>query len=483
MPTDGQLSWAEIRDFSAGLWTVNDQLIPPNGAQVMTDCFPSPAGGLRAWFKATSFTTSGISNTTLERPRFLFAHENYDGAGHNDNYLLTYNTSDTRCRLYRMDEASSAVWTQIQLHAGGNDPGTVHPTAFINSSGVKFLVYSLGAAQGADNGSWSVRNDTGAISHFSTFGSYAFNYQSRICSVQGSTIQYSDPGGFTNFDTNIAPVDINEGQPNIMFVATFSPGDLIVFKEGAPIYLVEGDLFNYSVRQMNGSKPVQIGGPNVVRGPQGVIFRAGSDGIYETPDGSMLNPLSQALSSQEWTTTAGIVWSHHWLLSFANARVLDYDSKGWFTTSILPSGAGVAFPLPRLGGVFFSDNGAPFTLWKVIPSDGRTDNRAESYTWKSSPLRDPSGRQIEVRAVQVVAKSTNGATSTITVTVNGVARTIACDSGGRGSITYYFLARRETLDIQVDAASNASGVEAPRIEALRIGTQGGHFLTTGADVG
>lgn len=486
MPTDAQLSWAEIRDFAGGLWTVNDQLMPPNAAQVMTDCYPTPGGGLRAWYKPTTFVTTGVANPTNERVRCIFVHENAAN-GANDNYLLTYNTVDTQCRLYRMNETAGAVvWTNIKTFAAGLDPDNISATAYNTSDGNLYAVFSLGTAAAGggagDGGMWSVRFSDGNIVKRTSSSGFTVNYQSRIVTAVGSVLHYTDPGVWTNIDTNLAPVDINEGQPNIMFMAAFSPGDLVVFKEGAPIYLVEGDLFAYTVRQMNGSRPVQVGGPNVVRGPQGLIFRAGSDGVFETPDGSFLSPLSRAISSQSWTLTNPLVWTHHWLMAFGNGLVLDYDSHAWFNFSGITS-SGYGFPLRRLAGVFFSDNTAPFTLWKVIPSDGRTDNRAETYTWKSAPLRDPTGRQIEIRAVQVTARSTNTSTSTITVTVNGVSRTIACDSSGRGSITFYFLARRETLDVQVVAASNATGVEAPRIEVVRVGSRGGHFLTTGSDVG
>lgn len=490
MPVDTHLQWQEIRDFRGGLWTVNSQLIPPNGAQTMTDCFPAPSGGLKAWFKKTTFTTTGIGSVSGESPRMIFAHENVDGAGNNDYYLLTYKASDTKLRLYELNEQKGDVaWTQIKLFAAGLDPGVVNATAYNDSLGNLYMFFGIGAGGGADSGVWGATyaaGSTATVFKQSTVAmDFVFNYQSRICGVKGATIYFSDVGSIANMGTNTAPIDIDEGQPNIMFVATFSPGDLLVFKEGAPIYLVQGDLTNYTVRQMNGSKPVQIGGPNVVRGPMGVIFRVGTDGIYETPDGAMLNPLSKAISNRSWQSRAPIVWQNHWLLAMANGLVLDYDSKAWFTYSEITSGTGVAHKLPRLGGFMFTDNASSFTIGKVIPQDGRTDNRAESYTWKSSPIRDQTGRQMEIRCVQVYARSFNGspATSTIAVTVNGVTQTLACDSSGRGGLTFYFLARKEELDIQVVAASNESGVCAPDIEVVRFAGQPGHFLRQVADVG
>lgn len=490
MPVDNHLKWSEIRDFSAGLWTVNSQMMPAGGAQTMSDCFPAPSGGLKAWFKATTFTTTGIGSVTLESPRMLFAHENVDGAGNNDYYLLTYKASDTKLRLYELNEQKGDVaWTQIKLFAAGNDPGFINATAYVDSLANLYMMFGIGAGGGADSGVWGATytpGSTATVFKQSTIAmDFVFNYQSRICGVKGANIYYSDVGSIANMTTNIAPVDIDEGQPNIMFVATFSPGDLLVFKEGAPIYLVEGDLTSYTVRQMNGSKPVQIGGPGVVRGPMGVMFRVGTDGIYETPDGSMLNPLSKAISNRSWQSRAPILWQNHWLMAMGNGLVLDYDSKAWFTYSGITSGLGVGCKLPRLGGFMFVDNASSFTINKIIPQDGRTDNRAESYTWKSAPIRDESGRQMEIRAVQVYAHAYNGspATSTIAVTVNGVTQTLAVDSSARGGLTYYFLARKEELDVQIVAASNESGVPAPDIDVVRFAGQPGHFLRQIADVG
>jgi hypothetical protein len=481
MPVDTHLQWNEIRDFSGGLWNRNGQLGPPNAFVQMDDCFPAPSGGLKAWFKPTTFTTSGIADTTNERARFLHCHENVDGAGNNVNYLLTYKSSDGICRLYEMNEvASQTTWHNIKTFATGSDPSYQQTCTYVDTAGNRYLAFGTGNGMGTDNGLWTVLYNAGGAGTVTkqVAGAYsvAFNYQSRLCAVLGSVIHFSDAGLLTNISTNTAPVDIAEGQANILMVATFSPGDLLVFKEGAPIYLVEGDLNNYTVRQMNGSKAAQIGGNNVVRGPQGVIFRAGTDGIYETPDGSMLTPLSQSISQRDWQGEQPMSCHNHWLFCATNGHIFDYDSHAWFNTTFLVTSGSVC-RLPRLGGFFFVDNvsASPMLIWKIIPQDGRTDNRAETFTIKTGPLRDANGRQMEIRAIQVYARSFNGATSTVTVTVNGVPQTAACDASGRGNVTFYFLARKEELDITMTCASNAAGVCAPDIEALRFAGQPGHF--------
>jgi hypothetical protein len=490
VPVDSHLTWQEIRDFTGGLWNIDTQNIPANAAQQMQDCYPVPSGGLRAWYKPSSFPTSGIGSTANEHGAAIFVHEqliNRSGSGvGNDYYLVTYNTSDTKTRFYRMDQTAAGppvVWTLIKTTVAGLQPNFAPSANYVLSNGDRLAVFGLGAAAGTDNGIWSVRYSDGAQTHLLS-GQQAIvaNYQSRLI-VAGSVsngnpavIQFTDPGLSTGLGTNTAPVDISEGQEQIGGFATFSPGDLMVFKVGAPIYLVEGDLTNYTVRQMNGSK---LGGQLPVRGPQGAIFLISNDGFYETPDGSIINPLSPQIKGS--STVGPLAFKDHWMMTGSNL-VFDYETKAWFTTSFIATSSSIAIPLHKLPGFLVVDD-SPLNPMTFTCVDGSTTNRAESWTWKSAPLRDPNGRQIEIRAIEVVHRAPNGATASLTVTVDGQARTVACDSSGRGSVTVYFVKRRETLDITITAASNAAGVEAPQVEAVRVGTQSGHFLTTGSDVG
>jgi hypothetical protein len=421
----------------------------------------------------------------------MYVHENITnrvgGGQSNDYYLLTYNVSDTQMRLYRQDQTTAGVttWSVIKTFAAGLDPGYIPMTAYNDNSGNLYVVFGIGNGGGADAGVWSVKYSDGSVTKQSTItANYVANYQSRIIINNAAAVNFTDPGSFVNIATNTSPVDISEGQPAILAFGTFSPGDLMVFKLGAPIYLVEGDLTNYTVRQMNGARPMQLGGVPVVRGPNGLIFRAGTDGIYETPDGSTVTPLSKNLASNNFAQTTVLGFQYHWLIDTRSGLVMDYDTRCWFNVSAM-SGDGYVFPLRRAGQLMIADNAngsGPLTL-TTTPLNETGGNRLESYTIKTAPLRNPLGRQIEIRQVQVYARSFNGATSTIAVTVNGVTQTLACDSSGRGGLTFYFRARREELDVQIVVASNAVGVEAPLLEAVRIGSQGGHYLRQAADVG
>lgn len=487
MPTDSHLEWTEIRDFTPGYWEVGDIYMPPNAAQTMTDCFPMKQGGLRAWFKPTTFPTTGIDSVSDETPLALFAHENLinrsgNGVG-NDYYLITWAAGAAVTKVYRMDQTAAGpptTWTKIKTHATGLQPTQpLHVCNYVLTDGTRYFVYGLGAGNGADAGVWIVKYSDGTLTQLTT-GQQAIvaNYQSRliiagtVSNGNAGTIQFTDPGLLTNINTNEAPVDESEGLMDISGFATFSPGDLMVFKSGAPIYLVQGDLTNYMVRQMNGSVP---GGIKPVRGPAGVIFTARGR-VYSSPDGSQI----QLLTEQIKTGSLGgnkLTFHDHWLWFGRNGLIMDTDTGAIFKTSqITTTSRDPVIELAPGDGFMFANSASSMQLWTVQTSDGSTTGRCESYTWKSSPIRHPTGRQIEIRAVEVYARSRNGATSTVAVTVNGVTQTRACDVSNRGALMFYFMGRGEYLDVQVVSASNASGVEAPIIEVVRIGAQGGHYL-------
>lgn len=498
MPVDSHLQFAEIREFHAGLWTVSDQIMPPNAAQQMTDCYASPGGGLRAWYKPGTLTTTGIANPASEVCTGIFGRggvpNRVSGPSTVDYYMTTYRSADGFVRLYRMDLTANAVaWTLIKTFGAGSAPHFTTWTNYHLNSGADHVLMSLFAAS-ADDGVWAINYADGVMTKIvaSPWAGPITIHQSRVMVSENLApfrTTFSDPGVETGLGTNIITTESSRMYGQNTGICSFSPGDLLIQKMGAPFFLVEGDLSNYTLRQMTDSKSTN-GWNSCAFAPMGVIWAITLDGVYESPDGQLMFPLSKNLASininpQSVQDAAGSRWANvqfikHWLM-LGSGHVYDYDTKCWFKSSFL--GSGNCLTQDRFGQTLVAaTNGTNFSIFVYDTTDD-TAHRAEAYTWQSAPLRDPNGRQVEIRAVDIVARSRNGATSTITVTVNGVARTIACDSTGRGAITFYYMARREELDITVTAASNAAGVEAPMIEAVRIGSQGGHFLTTGADVG
>ncbi|MBE7561223.1 hypothetical protein HS125_20635 [bacterium] len=112
MPTNRQLEWVEIQDFAPGLFTVADWLIPSHGSQLMEDCFPQVGGGLRAFVKPETVTTSGLSDIANEAVVGCFVH--YPGDRHGvgnkpDFFLAMRNITDNRIRIYRLDTSDDAT--------------------------------------------------------------------------------------------------------------------------------------------------------------------------------------------------------------------------------------------------------------------------------------------------------------------------------------------------------------------------------------
>lgn len=484
MPVDNHLSQIEMTDFRGGLWTVNRAFMPANAAQTMEDCYPIPSGGLRAFRKPTAITTSGLVAPTTETCFGLFIRSNVvnrSGSGvSDDRYMATYNSADTKMRVYRMDQTNSAVvWSVIWTSIAGSVPGSkIKFTLFAHNDGNTYVVFAIPQGVSADNGTYSVRYSDAAVTKL-TAKSGVWNHQDRLLVTSqitapdgGSRIYFSDPGAFTNIDANYVTTDQSVGISRISGLAAFSPGDLLVFKEGAPIYLVQGDLTNYTLRAM--SNWINGGGVTA-SGPEGPIVFTRDDGFHTTPDGNVIIPLSPQIAQSYWDSSAASAIIDNYF--YAQGKLwLDYETKSWFSSSFLSDSAAVSCSERRDGTIWVATAGTSFTLYRYLVEPSSTSNRAESYTFKSAPMRDPAARQIEIRQVEVYAQCFNGATSTVAVTVNGVTRSKACDAAGRGQMTFYFMARAEELDVQVVAASNASGVEAPLIEAIRVGTQPGHFL-------
>lgn len=494
-PSNAHLAWQEVRDFTPGLWTVSSHLMPPNAAQVMTDCYPTAGGGLRAWFKPSSITTSGIANAAQESVVGVFSRGGIGvraGVGDtSDRYLMTYNSTDGKSRLYRMDlTAGATTWSLLKTFAAN---------VGVAPSPALFTVYQLvsGGVGGnvhvevsfnqitADDGIWSINYSDGAMAKITSVVGAIGVHQSRlIVGKQDGNVAFTGPGD-ESFGTNLVTAEPSRQLSAITAVQSFSPGDLLLFKRGAPIFLVEGDLTDYTLRQMNDAKnPSTYFTPAYT--PDGVAFYCANDGVYITPEGQTIIPKSQSLLPGTWTqpgtaftdvSIGDVSYIGHWLMA-PRGFVMDYSTGAWFTSSFLNLGtAGTdgrhhcvdrAYQL-----ILAATGGRSFSLYQFDTSEDSA-HRAESYTWKSAPLRDPSGRQLQIREVQVTGQAP-GSAATIQVTVNGTTRTSAVLSG-RFNESFLFRETAELLDVQVVPASNTGGVEAPVVEAVRIGSRPMHLV-------
>lgn len=158
------------------------------------------------------------------------------------------------------------------------------------------------------------------------------------------------------------------------------------------------------------------------------------------------------------------------------AYVLVADRFGFNNTwDIGPTFTVTASGLDKSGRAFFVPTNGVNT---VGPSffEFADSVRNGSFTWQSAPLRDPQGRQVEIREVQVYARSYDSNAS-VTITVNGTARTVSIPVPGRQQLDYLFSERGKTLDVTlVSTAGTPASNEAPTIEVVRIGWRSLHQL-------
>lgn len=487
VPANRHLTWAEIRDFSPGLWEASDWLVPPGGAQTLTDAYPQSGGGLRAWFKPTTLASAGIGAS--ERIIGFFAY----GAPHRtlptdavDYYCVTYHSSTFVPRIYRWDQTDAAE-TQWRLMAtltagANNSPQQVRFHAYVLTAGTIRIHASIGYS-GSNTGIWAATQTlAGAaqvwakLANSSGIGPMVI-HQSRLCEAQGSKVYYTGAGDETINTANFVNVEPQRNLSGVRAMLATAPGDLLVATEGSVWASVQGDIASApTVRTMSEGHPAGYYRQGLADTGQGIAFQENHGGTFLTDGGSSFARIDSQLvaptsTSATIVTIGDLAFIKQYLVT-PHGYVWDQETKAWFKSSWL-SGASkgtVLFAERRLNNLFaVLDNSA--TIY-TFPVPG---TRVNSYTYKTPSLRNDDGRQVEVRQVQVILKSYVG-TSSVTVTVNGTARTVGSIAAGRQALSFLFRERAEVLDVTVAPSSGDSSTEAPSIEAIRIGHRTGHLV-------
>jgi len=509
MPSHDHLQPLQIKDFAPGLWTRGDWLLPPTAAQTMQDCFPQPGGGLRAWFKPTAISVSGIADITKERIIGLHARGGVGArAGtptdSTDRYLCTYMYDSSagagnkaRPKLYRMDGTNSeTTWTQIYATSGttqfafatndSNAPAQSRFRYFQLSSGSPNDQYVLMALNyvGSDNGLWRMNyNDLSTAQKAieidpSTPRSGAMCiHQARVMIATGTSsprLWWSNAGTVTFASTSYLDIEPSQDLNVLNMLFPQPPSDLLVAKEGAPWVVIQGDITDPIVRQMGGGGHTSAAS-NIQDGcvtDQGIAFIDSKGDIYLT-DGVEFRSISKQLSG--FSNASGVVslgsltFMNHFLFA-PGGKVYDFDSQSWFTQTGITGNFHNAerYGSQVWGGVGTSTN---FTLNSVVPYE--VTDRVNTYTWKSAPLHEESGRQLEIREVEIVCKSYD-TSATIAVTIGGttVSKTLAAST--KQKVSFYFVKRAEVLDVQVVSTAGNASNEAPSIEAITVWTRPGH---------
>lgn len=516
MPVNTHLKLIEITDFAPGLWEASDWLMPASGAQEMTDCYPQPGGGLRAFFKGTAVSVSGIADITKERPIGLHARGGVplrsgapgDGI---DRYLMTYSFDaaalagqKARPKLYRMDGSNAeATWTQIFVTSGttqfsfatddNNAPQKVNFRFFRLSAGSpndKYVLLSLlYVAPLGQPGAGLYRlnyNDlssalkaiiiTTAVSGYTNVNGPLVTHQGRVLVASGNdeTIVWSDAGTVTFGAANFLPVEPNQDLPNIIAMQSLAPSDLIVMKEGAPWVVVQGDITDPTVQQMN--EGIHAGGSgkqDFGRTPEGMAFIATDGSVYLT-SGYEFNNISRQLGSfaslSDFVGPGDLNYLNEFIFA-PSGYVYDTRTQSWFKQTQIAGGIHNVERYTRT--IWGPSSGTSFAVKSLSPFN--STSRLNTFSWKSAPMRSDDGRQLEIREVEVIAKPYD-ASATIAVTVGGVTVTKTLDgSSTRQDKSFLFKARGEILDVRMVSTAGNAANEAPSIEAVRIYTRSGHM--------
>lgn len=495
MPPNNHLQWVEITDFAPGVFTVSDWLIPPNGSQIMEDCYPQVGGGLRAFVKPTALTTTGIVDAATEQVIGCYVH--YPGYRHGvgnraDYFIATVDTSN-RVSIYRYDLSDDATtWVRVAYWAAGaGAPQPVQFAKFRDAAGAYWILagfYSVSTDDGLYKIDWSQTGPSQTATKIvhpyagagRRFGPTLAVQDDRILVVEWPNILwYSDSQALTFSASNYLPLASSSASNMIHTIMPFAPSDLLIGLSSEPWHLVQGDITDPVVRSM--SKARTPGAVQMSAFTQnGLAFLGYKVGVFVTSTGETFQDLSAQIAPSTWDILGGDVGigdlGYDGNLLFApSGLVFDFRTNGWFTTSKLSDAAahrGHHFAAAPQKRVLASATGSGVELWNYDVAEAST-SRCPSYTWKSAPLRAPDGRQMEIREVQVYARGYN-AGSTLTVTVGTKTKTLPVGAA-KQMVSFLMVQRAEVLDVQVVSASNDPDVEAPSIEAVRIGAGYGHL--------
>jgi len=491
MPGNKALDWVEVTDFSPGLVTANHLQMPATGAQVLTDYMPGVEGGLVAAPAGTSFSTTGIVSTGVVCGVFRFSPVVFRSGAVGDTFdqlVFVFDTATNQVKVYRWDNGTVAApsWVLIKTHAAvAATPNRIICDTFTDSTGARFYIYNLFQTS-SDDGVWSITYSTGAVARLKTGGVTTVAVQDdRIFASIANVLWWTDSQTQTFGAPNNLPINASQAGNQICSIVPFAPSDLFIGCRTAPWVMLQGDITDPVVRSMSDARTPGAG-QNGVFTTEGIGFIGGGQGIYLTGDGQNFTDISAQLAASTWRQDvsgadangdvgAGNVAYQNFFLFAPHGHVFDLRTHSWFRLSNLIAAADHWHNAQDGNGrILLAATGGPgFGLYVYRANE---DTPAVSGTYKSAPLRDPSGRQIRIREVQVYARAYNAATSTITVTVNGTARAVTiAPSGSLQHLSFLFSEYGHELDVQVVGASNGA-VSAPDIEVVRIGTSAGHFL-------
>ena len=510
MPGSTHLEWADIADFTPGYFSVGEWLMPSNGSQEMKDCRPDPGGGLRASIKPTSFSTSGLPSTSKVVGIFSRGGITIQAgiADASDRYIAVYDSADNKVKIYRWNETLTSAptsWTLIKSHAAPASTATPNPVifdTFVDSTFAAHVVWTL-AHVSSEDGLWSLQfsyqagqgasaNDdipSGAATYSVTQRKAGFCtgvavQDDRLITAIGgrvSTLWWNASQNITSWPAaNNLPVQASRQGSTVMGIAAFAPGDLLIGTRFSAWTMIQGAITDPIVRTMSDARPIT----HIQKMPfttNGLSFISQKVGVCLTGNGEQFTDLSKQIDPSTWVNNSNCgdvgagdtVYVGDWLFA-AHGLIYDDRTQGWHRSSVLTGSKDHFHSWADLSyrQVFAATGGTSFSLYVF---DVSSTSRWNTYTWKSASFHHPTGRQIRIREIQVFCK-TYDSSSTVAVTVNGSTFTQSPSSAGRQQLDFYLDEVGEVLDVQVVPTSGSSGVEAPSIEVVRVGTRSQHQL-------
>lgn len=486
MPDNSALEWTEIRDFTPGLWRRDRYTMPPNAAQTMLNCYPLPQGGLEPWFSGSAITTTGLATGKI----LGYICLPFSTTWPNREYCMVLRASDNVPLLYKRSTFPSGSWTLVRTFAAGTASGhrrTIFLTA-LDTGAVTLVFYSLSVGS-VDDGIRTIRGDDTTtdvrVGSGKGVSAMCIHQDRLVFADDAGDLYYLDPGSLT-FEVAQIIRPVPSETTNVGFLAPYTPSELLVGTQG-PMVLIQGDLADPTLRRMSNTTPTILGNEDTLRQtsstetPAGLTFIAEEHGIFATRSGDSFRSLSDPIPGP-WTGaalsldryTADLLYYRRFLIAPTGSEILvqDTDTGAWFVTTALPNGQILGRKEGSVVG-FATGAGAPTGAYIDFTAFDSPTTRSLTWTWKSAPIRDITGRQVEIREIQIPYKTAAGGTSTLTVTCNGIVRAKTLSASSSGVATFLLAARASYLDVQIDAATSAA-TAAPAIEAVRIGHHAAH---------
>lgn len=503
MPVNKHLNWVELSDFTKGLYdeqASTKQLLGPSGALVVcTDYEPRVGGGLRAFFKGATLATTGLTSPTTARCAGIWSAASLaDRSGKTANLgydrFLSYIGTDDKARLARMDGTNEeTTWKSAYADAAGAGTQSAEATdfeQFETTAGVRYLVWVQrnGSAVGVytiqlDYTGAALANGDGTTTKLQSYQGPITVSQARLIMCNGRNALYTDVGKVTFTSTTLQSLQVDPNDPAgvICMAVGVAPSDLLFGLRGAPWFAVQGDISSVAtpVREMANDHHQRAHYQKPSTSPGGVATFIEPGGRIFVTDGRSFRSISDQIGKFDIDIGSclgpgQLTFADHYLFA-PNGHVYDFDTGAWFKSSLLPTSAWHFFD--GVGKIYMANaaDGISLAIQRIFEGGDATVTRMDNGVIQTIPFRDAAGLDVRISEVQInmhcygtsdvkvdildADASTVLDTQTITGIVTGTSMT---------SFLFQGLPARY-CSVKITPSAQSSSVEAPTIEAVRVG--------------